>query len=35
MAEISEALQKRVSDLGIEVVDVRLERVTVFHTGNF
>ena len=27
MAEISEALQKRVSDLGIEVVDVRLKRV--------
>ncbi len=27
MAEISEALQKRVTDLGIEVVDVRLKRV--------
>ena len=27
MADISEALQKRVSDLGIEVVDVRLKRV--------
>jgi membrane protease subunit HflC len=27
MSEISEALQKRVTDLGIEVVDVRLKRV--------